>query len=153
MRTNALGLTLVFLSVLANALRTALSSKLLDGNHKMDVLAMQWTTSPVAAVALVPFAMAMEGTSVLAFLASNPWGGTAVLISGSVLALAYNLFLFHMIQVLKGVTANILGRGAGARGRGGGGGSRCVLFFMLHFHFVLHRGFTRLASTRLFSAT
>ena len=32
-----------------------------------------------------------------------------MLLAGSILALGYNLFLFHMIQVLKGVTMNILG--------------------------------------------
>lgn len=108
-KANVLGLALVFLSVLANALRTALSSKLLDGSKKLDILAMQWITSPIAALALIPFAAYMEGTAVIAFVASNPVGGGAVLVLGSCLALVYNLFLFHMIQVLKGVTMNILG--------------------------------------------
>lgn len=81
-KTNALGLVLAFLSVVANSLRTALSSKLLDGSKKLDILAMQWTTSPVAALALVPFALGMEGTAVLAFLASNPVGGGTVLLAG-----------------------------------------------------------------------
>jgi hypothetical protein len=46
---------------------------------------------------------------VLAFCAINPLGGALVMLAGSCLALVYNLFLFHLIQVLKGVTTNILG--------------------------------------------
>eukprot|EP00239_Pterosperma_sp_CCMP1384_P001180 CAMPEP_0197846864 /NCGR_PEP_ID=MMETSP1438-20131217/4667_1 /TAXON_ID=1461541 /ORGANISM="Pterosperma sp., Strain CCMP1384" /LENGTH=261 /DNA_ID=CAMNT_0043458641 /DNA_START=391 /DNA_END=1176 /DNA_ORIENTATION=+ len=104
---ETIGIFLCAGATLANALRTAMSSKVLTG--KLDVLSMTWYTGPISALVLMPIALAKEWTPLMTYLSEKFVDGTGILLGGSCLALIYNIVLFMTIKTLTGVTMNVMG--------------------------------------------
>lgn len=104
---ETLGIVLCLIATVANALRTALSSFLLQ--NKLDVFSMTWYTGPVSALVLLPFALYNESSAITEYAAMKPWPTAGILGFGSLLALVYNVILFLTIKTLTGVTMNVMG--------------------------------------------
>jgi len=101
------GIVLCGIATVANALRTALSSHLLQS--KLDVFSMTWYTGPVSALVLLPFAIYKESSLITEYAQQNMGSTMGILLFGSMLALVYNVILFLTIKTLTGVTMNVMG--------------------------------------------
>jgi len=101
------GVVLCMIATVANALRTALSSFLLQS--KLDVFSMTWYTGPVSALVLLPVALMQEYSDITKYAVQNPLPTLGILGFGSMLALVYNVILFLTIKTLTGVTMNVMG--------------------------------------------
>lgn len=104
---ETLGVVLCGIATVANALRTALSSHLLQS--KLDVFSMTWYTGPICAIVLLPFALYNESSALIEYAKENPLPTLGILGFGSLLALVYNIILFLTIKTLTGVTMNVMG--------------------------------------------
>eukprot|EP00854_Cymbomonas_tetramitiformis_P008185 gene8185-9718_t len=104
---ETVGIILVSVATLANAVRTALSSFILSG--KLDCLVMTWYCAPISALAMIPFAIYRERTQLGEYFERASGETYMILLGGSTLALCYNYILFLTIQTLSGVTMNVMG--------------------------------------------
>ncbi|KAG8464669.1 hypothetical protein KFE25_010037 [Diacronema lutheri] len=106
---SALGVGLVVLSLVLLAGQLSFASKMLHG-LRLDSVQVTFYTGPVAFVALAPCALVTgEAHAAARLAAARPTLCLGILLGGSLIAVLYNVIVYHTLRLFSSVGAAVVG--------------------------------------------
>jgi len=105
---NSFGVGLCMLSVLAGAAMLSTTARVLAG--RVNSVQLAFFTSPVTCLCLLPPFFGMELGGFKEYVALRPSAAAGILVSGSVLAGAYNVVHNDQVSITDPVTTCVLGQ-------------------------------------------
>lgn len=105
---SMLGVILCLLSVIAAAFMLLVTAKTL--HSKLTALQLAFLTAPITFLCLLPPFVAMESSLIVDYISSDTRTSAYILVSGSILALVYNVVHNDLVAITGPVTTTVLGQ-------------------------------------------